>query len=285
MTLQQAAVNLAVHGGDPTRLMPVNGPPGTGKTTLLRDLVAAVVVERAKAMATFDDPSKAFTASGKRFRSGNAFTHHYRIDPKLNGFEIVVASTNNKAVENVSAELPSERAISAECSGLRYFKSVADNVARGLVGDGAGSAASGTWGLFAAVLGNAKNRYAFRQTAWSDDEHGLRRYLLEASGNPQIIQLLDPNTGRILETRKPQVMREEKPPASAKAALEQWKSARLRFTDAMDAINERLAVLERGHRAIQSNNLLSEQEALAKRLVVQQSNSMKIAAGRIELEI
>ncbi len=39
----------------------MNGPPGTGKTTLLRDLVAAVITNRAVAMAGFDDPAKAFS--------------------------------------------------------------------------------------------------------------------------------------------------------------------------------------------------------------------------------
>ena len=42
-------------------MVSVNGPPGTGKTTLLRDIVAAIVVERAEAMAHYDDPLKAFT--------------------------------------------------------------------------------------------------------------------------------------------------------------------------------------------------------------------------------
>ena len=60
--LQQAAVNLARSQlASDEGVIAVNGPPGTGKTTLLRDIVAACVLDRALAMAAFDDPEKAFT--------------------------------------------------------------------------------------------------------------------------------------------------------------------------------------------------------------------------------
>ena len=50
---------------DPTadRLSAVNGPPGTGKTTLLRDLYANLVTRRAAVMSTFPTPSSAFGPS------------------------------------------------------------------------------------------------------------------------------------------------------------------------------------------------------------------------------
>lgn len=104
--LQQAAVNLVFCETKPRGLLGINGPPGTGRTTLLRDLVAGVVAERAEAMAKFDDPEMAFEHSGQRLRTGNSWIHLYRLHASLRGFEMVVASSNNKAVENVSAELP-----------------------------------------------------------------------------------------------------------------------------------------------------------------------------------
>jgi hypothetical protein len=109
--LQQAAVNLAHCRLTDKGLFSVNGPPGTGKTTLLRDVVASVVVDRAIAMSRFDNPEKAFTKTSVSFSSRSEKLHLYRLDDSLKGYEILVASSNNKAVENISKELPLDKAI------------------------------------------------------------------------------------------------------------------------------------------------------------------------------
>ena len=68
--LQQAAVNAAVGKLRAARgIVAINGPPGTGKTTLLRDLIAGVILERAHALVNFDDPASAFR-HGLRARRG-----------------------------------------------------------------------------------------------------------------------------------------------------------------------------------------------------------------------
>ncbi len=266
VVLQQAAVNLATDAAAPSNLLPVNGPPGTGKTTLLRDVVVASVVARARVLARLSEPADAFAASDAKVQTGNAFIYHYPLDVSLRGFELVVASSNNKAVENVSAELPSMSAIDEKRADLRYFKSVADNVARGprrggQTGDRQGSlfekteAFAESWGLIAGVLGNASNRFAFRQTAWADPDSGLKAYLMEASGNPQTISTTDPKTGRVIESRKPRVVTIEKPPTSVEDARRRWKAAVREFKEAVGRVDARLATMEKGRQALTSPEL------------------------------
>ena len=48
---QQVAVNLALS--ETRGLFSVNGPPGTGKTTLLRDIISEIITTRAKILADF----------------------------------------------------------------------------------------------------------------------------------------------------------------------------------------------------------------------------------------
>lgn len=216
VTLQQAAVNAAISSASGA-ITGVNGPPGTGKTTLLRDIVAAVVTSRAEVMAQFDDPRTAFAKTGLTFTNSGAKIEVRRVDERLRGFELVVASSNNGAVENVSRELPRMEAIAETPPSPRYFSSVATAIG-----------GEDCWGLIAAVLGNSSNRYQFRQSFWADEDRGMNSYLSHAAGMP--IQLQDASSRAF---RTPTVVTEERPPNSPAEAQSRWKVAKQRFQGAL----------------------------------------------------
>ncbi|OVZ66340.1 hypothetical protein CDO46_01160 [Pigmentiphaga sp. NML030171] len=231
--LQQCAVNLAIHDLKDDGILAVNGPPGTGKTTLLRDVIAALVTERAQVLSGFDDPEDAFIHSGEKMRMGNAFVHLYSLDKRVKGYEMIVASSNNKAVENVSAELPGIEAIASDAPGLRYFKTVSDALLQ-----------RDTWGTVAAVLGNSKNRSDFRQTFWWDDDAGFRRYLMQAAGQPQ---LLVEETSEGTRQRPPQIVVKEDAPEDQDEALRRWKRSRQNLQKAVRSAKAALADLQKAH--------------------------------------
>lgn len=232
--LQQAAVNATTPILMNTGILAVNGPPGTGKTTLLRDVVAARIVERAEVMCTFKRPADAFSPTPQSLqRSGAKITLH-KLDDKLKGFEMVVTSSNNKAVENVSAELPALDAIADDAPDLRYFKTVSDNVLE-----------RETWGAIAAVLGNASNRYVFSQNFWRDDENGLSTYLNHASGIPQIVS--EPQKDGPPLRRNREIVDRERPPANAREAAARWDKARTNFLQALKKSGENQKRLQALH--------------------------------------
>lgn len=91
----------------------MNGPPGTGKTTLLKEIVVNNIVERAIILANYDNPDEAFVEHSFQYgkKQNNAYSqytqHWYSLkEEKINDYSILVTSCNNAAVENISKELP-----------------------------------------------------------------------------------------------------------------------------------------------------------------------------------
>lgn len=122
--MQQVAVNLCIRKGTSElygvngKIFSVNGPPGTGKTTLLREIVVNNIIERAILLSKYKDPDEAFEKHS--FLYGNkeekAYSSYirgwYRLkDDRMNDYSTLITSCNNAAVENISKELPL-------CSGI-----------------------------------------------------------------------------------------------------------------------------------------------------------------------
>ncbi|MBU9132956.1 ATP-binding protein [Burkholderia multivorans] len=150
---QQLAVNTILSTlADGQGLLGVNGPPGTGKTTLLRDLIAAVVTSRADALAKLRRASDGFVSNGREAANdGGKQQICFKLNPMLYGFEIVVASTNNGAVENVTLELPQRDKIDESwLPEAEYFAELGELVT-----------GKPAWGLISGALGSKTRRTKF----------------------------------------------------------------------------------------------------------------------------
>lgn len=125
--MQQVAVNLSI-GYDVEHMRSVNGPPGTGKTTLLKDIFAELVVQQAQEILKLSDKEMV----------GNENTVYYKnakigiVPDSIAEKNIVVASSNNGAVQNIVKELPLNSGIDNELLPqlleVDYFNKTVNNL-------------------------------------------------------------------------------------------------------------------------------------------------------------
>ncbi len=182
--MQQVAINMVsqmeeknensyFHINGP--IFSVNGPPGTGKTTLLKEIIVNNVVQRARLLAQNEDADEAFEIH--QFKHGTATRENgpahpdHRYSPyipgycvlkndKINNYGMLVTSCNNKAVENITTDIPVDEDVSAFIQEKRkeppflsldmddfyftgYTKTLLDNPK--------------AWGLIAAPMGRTDN--------------------------------------------------------------------------------------------------------------------------------
>ncbi|CAH0287919.1 hypothetical protein SRABI80_03886 [Peribacillus frigoritolerans] len=156
--MQQVAVNLALN--DENDIRSVNGPPGTGKTTLLKDIFADLVVQQAAEISQLSD--KNIQGSLVYWQSAKLGVLPHSISDK----NIIVASSNNGAVQNIVKELPKKEKIAddfqKQLEEANYFKDVSNSK---LTGEGFGKNREiksellneENWGTFSLEGGSSTN--------------------------------------------------------------------------------------------------------------------------------
>ena len=113
--MQQIAVNIAKE--NPKKIFSVNGPPGTGKTTLLKDIIASNIVERAAKFCESDHVNDIF----KKVVGRDGTSFYYTIPSDIAVYGMLVLSSNNKAVENITLELPNISSVEEGTNGSTLF--------------------------------------------------------------------------------------------------------------------------------------------------------------------
>jgi superfamily I DNA and/or RNA helicase len=92
---QQNAINQYFLKYNTNEIVSINGAAGTGKTTLMKDVIANILIDKASAILDL------------KFECFDIKNNTPELKPELlSQFDILITSSNNSAVENITKELP-----------------------------------------------------------------------------------------------------------------------------------------------------------------------------------
>lgn len=260
---QLGAMNTALKELNTEGLTGINGPPGTGKTTLLNDIIAEVIVQRAKKLADSNNVN-IFMPSQTVSRPAGTITY-YPIKPSI--FEdagIVVASNNNAAVENITKELPDKSKIHDSFTEANYFAEYSQELIP-----------KESWGLLSAALGNSENRNAFKINFWYGKENkpGFDAYLKSLYINAENEDLTT------IYRAKFNTARQELHAMSAK--FERFRSEAKTFHGQL--VENIKNLVKRQNLNIQIDGLKTEKERLDRKLKAEEENHNSLNAKRAHM--
>ena len=170
---QQFAVNeIMARLGPGPGLFAVHAPPATGTTAVFSDLIAAIVVERARRLSELPSPRDAFGDS--HTWHGGAAPHTVTAPvPALTGFEILLASPDDADLGGIGPRW-SDRA-----GQLDYFASTA-RLACG----------ADAWALIRAPLGDRAERHGFVERFWQGTVRGTDALFRAGEAMPTVLRRL-----------------------------------------------------------------------------------------------
>ena len=297
---QQLAVNRALAQlADAPGLLAVNAPPGTGRTAVLRDILAANVVERARRLATLASPRDAFDGSVLSWRTtdGVNVRRVHPLIPEVTGFEMLLAAADLDTVDRLNAGIPDRRGLAARWRGRAgYFAPLAG--ALSAAARTASSPAPGTqvsapgaqdpaaspgaakppgqqvpqgaqagtppqgepWVLAAAHLGSRQHRLAFRSTFWSGRQPARTDGPDQPTTDTPAQGEPAAQVAGMQETLRAW--------ASGEAKVVSWSQATARFNQAYQQVERLLqARREAAERLERTATLAAEEERLQERIV------------------
>lgn len=169
------------------------------------------------------------------------------------GTSIVVTSTNNNAVKNITQELPARKKIGEEFGSVDYFADVMREVFRVQKVLDEDDQPLNTWGTIAAALGNAGNRRSFAQGFFRDEYMPSS----QAQSDKQ-----DADTDSLEDETDTLPQRDSRPPSMKQILeeasnqyqqnMENWRRAKQSFLELQAEFDSYRKVLELAEKAAQS---------------------------------